>query len=187
MIRAHQRLVFCGLVMISSTAAAQQPATRFEYGSPDELKGVTKVYVYTGPQLEVRNNIVNAIQKSLKNIVITDRPENAEVHLVFAADASTFYAGTWRNSTTTDSGTINGRSQTYGNTTTAQGTYSGQSTTSTSSTPIYRTVVTGVGFVGKLVGKDTVRLLLDFKDSRSTIWERRPSTNFAKAFIKAYE
>jgi hypothetical protein len=54
-------------------------------------------------------------------------------------------------------------------------------------TPVYRTVVTGVGQILKLAGPDTVKLLMDFKDSRSTRFERRPSTNFAGAFIKAYE
>jgi len=151
------------------TAFGQQPLIRFEYGSLEELRGVTKIYVYTGLELEVRNNIVKTIQSKLKHIAVTDRPEDAEVLLVFAADVNTFYAGSWSN------------------TTTAQGMYSGQSTTTTSSIPIYHTVITGRGFVARLVGNDTIRLLLEFEDSRSTIFERRPSTNFARAFVKAYE
>lgn len=176
MIRTYNHFAIFFLLICCSTSIAQQSSIRFEYGSPNELKGVTKIYVYTGSDLEARNNIVKTIQKKLKDIIFTEQPEDAEIHLLFAADASTFYAGTWRNSTTTESGTVN-----------AQGTYSGQSDTDTSDTAIYRKVVTGTGVVGRLKDRDTIRLLLDFEDSRSYLLERRPSTNFARAFIKAYE
>lgn len=44
----------------------------------------------------------------------------------------------------------------------------------------------GVGSVVKVVGADRVRVLLSFKDSRTRFGERRPSTNFARAFAEAY-
>jgi hypothetical protein len=177
----------CIWFFICLIAAAQQSPTRYEYGSAAELKGVTKIYIYTGTELEVRNNIIKTIRSTLKNIVVTDRPEDAEVVLSFAADTNTFLATIRHSSATTTTGTVIGQSQTNGNITTGQGTYVGRSTTTGSSTPIYRTVVTGMGLVARLTDNDTIRLLMDFKDSRSTIFERRPSTNFARAFVKAHQ
>jgi len=182
--RPHYLRAICLLLAGITIGNAQEP--QFEYGSPNELRGITKVYVYTGAELEVRNNIVKIIQKELKQIIVTDRPNDADVYLFYGAAVNTFYAGTWGNSTTTGQGVINGQAHTYGNTTTAQGTYSGQSTTTSSNVPRYRTVVTGSGIVAKIDGSK-VRLLLDFHDDRSSVLERRPSTNFARAFVRAYE
>lgn len=175
MVRIYFLITVCFVLMGVSPIFAQQPTVQFEYGSPNELKSVSKIYVYTGSDLKARKNIIKIIQKKLTNIIITDRPEDAEVHLIFAADAYTFYAGTWTNGSTTSNGNLND-----------QGTYSGQSNTTSSSTPIYQNVVTGAGIVGKIKDKDTIRLLLDFADTRNTLIERSPSTNFARAFIKAY-
>ncbi len=56
---------------------------------------MSKIFVYTGPELEVRNNIIKTIRGKLKSIVIADRPEDAEVVLVFGADARTFLSTIW--------------------------------------------------------------------------------------------
>lgn len=164
----------CFILFCASVALAQE--VQFQYGSTDELRGITKIYVYTGPSLDTRNNIVKEIKKRLKDIVVTDRPEDAEIHLVFEASARSFYAGTYSTSDSNASATVTG-----------PGTATGKATTNTTSTPIYRIAIDGYGFVGKRIGSDTVRLLMDFQDTKSTRWERRPSTNFARAFCKAYE
>ena len=45
----------------------------------------------------------------------------------------------------------------------------------------------GVGSVVKVLSDDRVRVLLSFKDSRTRFGERRPSTNFAREFVQAYQ
>ncbi|MDY6959024.1 MAG: hypothetical protein SVK08_07675, partial [Halobacteriota archaeon] len=81
----------------------------------------------------------------------------AEVVLVFGAKSSTYLSG------------LN---------------YSGVGSTATAN---YSTVVVGDGIVVKPIDSDRVRLLMKFTDKRTYIFERKPSTNFARAFIKAYE
>jgi hypothetical protein len=52
---------------------AQQPTIEYEYGNPQELKGVTKIYVYTGTQLSTRQDIVKDITKKLPQLQVVDR------------------------------------------------------------------------------------------------------------------
>jgi hypothetical protein len=148
-------LLFCCL-----TINAQEPTV--EYGSTADLKGVSKIFVDTGLEMEVRENILKEISKSKKKIPdleIVSRPEDAEVILVFGAKANSYLSGV--NSSTSSSGI-------------------------TTSYPIYRNVIRGNGTVIKLVGENRVRLIMSFEDSRTSRFERRPSTNFARKFIHAY-
>lgn len=149
--------VFAAIVLVR--VALGQDA--FEYGSPDDLKGVTSVYVYTGTDTELRENIREKLTKELPNLTLASRSEEAQVHLIFSADISTYVRGV--------------------NTT------AGPNTNYSQSNVQYGRVVDGRGLVLKVeAGKQPI-LLFDFKDSRSTIFARRPSTNFAKAFVKAYK
>jgi hypothetical protein len=45
----------------------------------------------------------------------------------------------------------------------------------------------GVGTVVRVVGPDRLRVLMSFRDTRSTPFEREPSVNFAREFVKVYE
>ena len=45
----------------------------------------------------------------------------------------------------------------------------------------------GVGTVVRILGPDRVRVLMSFRDARGTVFEREPSVNFAREFIKAYD
>jgi len=61
-------------------ALAQTPV--IEYGQPDELRGVTKVFVgLEAPQREV---VVKEIKKQLPNLEIVSRPEESDIHLLFS-------------------------------------------------------------------------------------------------------
>jgi len=159
------------LLAILLTFIATQPIPSFgqivEYGSPAELKGVTKIFVYTGLELEVRNNIVKEITKRLESIEVTNRPEEAEVILMFAADSSTFLAGIGTTSNTTSFGTT--------------------SNTTSTTTPNYQSVITGDGTVIRVLDKGRLRLIMQFGDSRHSVFERRPSTNFARKFVEEYQ
>jgi hypothetical protein len=76
-------------------ALAQQPT--IEYGQPAELRGVTKIFVDTGADIQQRNLIVKAIQKRLPNLEVVSRPEESDIHLRFsliqAKDGKTKEAG----------------------------------------------------------------------------------------------
>jgi hypothetical protein len=137
----------------------------FEYGSPDELRNVTRLYIYTGTDMDVRGNIIEQVTDKLPKIKIVETMEEAEVILVYGADSRVFLSG----ATTTIRPDV------------------GMGNSTATTTPQYRKVTSGSGQVVKVVGSRRYRLLLDFNDSRSTIFERRPSTNFARKFIKVYK
>ena len=141
-------------VLLASVLAlpvlAQNPTV--EYGHPSELRGVKKVFVDAGTDIELRNHILEEIRKRLPDLTIVSAPEGADIHLRFSLKEE-------RN---------------------------------------YRVVVpaggrigvpysVGVGSVVKVLSDDRVRVLLSFKDSRTRFGERRPSTNFAREFVQAYQ
>jgi len=149
------------IVLISVSGLSQN----YEYGSPAELKGVTRIYVDTGTELKTHNDIVSHIQKELPAIIITDRAEDAEVVLVYGSSASTKYIGSQSTTTVDSSG----------------------NTAHTDSMPQYRRIVRGDGLVLKPGKEGRARLLMEFGDARGNIFERKPSTNFAREFVKAYK
>src|SRR5262245_20519629 len=55
-----------------------------EYGQPDELRGVTKVFVDTRTYVRQREMIVKAITKSLPNLEVVSRPEESDIHLRYS-------------------------------------------------------------------------------------------------------
>jgi hypothetical protein len=56
----------------------------------------------------------------------------------------------------------------------------------TLSTPTYRKMNVGKGMV--FVVKDNrARVVMSFEDEERTVFEKKPATNFAKTFIKAYK
>jgi hypothetical protein len=68
------------VLMFALPALAQTPV--IEYGQPDELRGVTKVFVgLEAPQREV---VVREIKKQLPDLEIVSRPEESDIHLLFS-------------------------------------------------------------------------------------------------------
>lgn len=149
------------LLTLTTSLLAQEP--EYEYGSPAELRGITKIYIYTHTDLESRNRIIKEIRKKLPDLIIVERGEDAEVTLTFASATGTRLAGVHSNRTDNP--------------------YGSQTTT----TPNYEKVKAGSGMVSRQVGPNKVRLLMDFNDSKSTLLEKDPATNFAKAFIREYQ
>lgn len=164
-------LIFPLILLIVSGPSRYARGQTPEYGSVDELKGVTKIYVFTGNDLEVRENIVNEIRKKLPHLIVTNTIAEADVSLAFDAFASTTRSG----SVTTGSATAS----VFGNTVYGSG--------SSVTTPVDQTVIYATGFVVRFTPENRIRLLMQFSDVKSIIWERRPSTNFARAFVKAYK
>src|SRR5262247_887172 len=75
-------------------ALAQTPV--IEHGQPDELRGVTKVFV--GIDAEQREVVVREIKKQLPDLEIVSRPDESDIHLLFflkeARDGRTEGVGT---------------------------------------------------------------------------------------------
>jgi len=173
------------LILIGTvTASAQSPV--IEYGEPSELNAISKIYINTGMDFELHQKIAKDIQKKLPNLIICDKPEDAEVFLVFNTDSETFLAGVSSTTTSQDSGYLSGHASTYGNSTTINGTYSGNTTSTTTTSPFYRKVETGIGHVFKRIGQNRFRVMMSFKDSRKWRFERKPRSNFAREFVEAY-
>lgn len=71
------------LILVFALQALSQEPT-IEYGRPNELRGVAKIFVDTGIDLQQRQLIVKAIQKRLPNLDVVSRPEESEIHLRFS-------------------------------------------------------------------------------------------------------
>lgn len=70
-------------VTVFALPAFAQEST-IEYGQADELRGVMKIFVDTGVDVQQRNLIVKAIQKRLPNLEVVSRPEESDIHLRFS-------------------------------------------------------------------------------------------------------
>ncbi len=75
-----------GLIVASGLVAQQDPS--IEYGKSEELKGVTKFFVDAGTDLSKRGKIVDQIKKKLPALVFVERPEDAEITLVYSEEQS---------------------------------------------------------------------------------------------------
>lgn len=169
-------VIFLLLLVVTGQLHAQ---SAIEYGERDELRGITKIFVDTGTDLSGRENIIKIIKNELPTIVIMSRVEDAEIILIYSSDSYSILSGisNSRNSSTT------GNLSVWGNT----ATYSGQTTSTSTSTPIYRKVTDGEGLVVRFTSSGRPRLLMNFKDTQKSVLERRPSSNFARKFVKAYK
>jgi hypothetical protein len=67
------------ILTFTLSVAAQTPI--IETGRPEELRGVTKVFV--GLDAEQRQVVVKEIKKELPNLEIVSRPEESDIHLLF--------------------------------------------------------------------------------------------------------
>lgn len=59
-----------------------------EYGSPSELRGVTRIFIDTGDDTKARDKIVKELEKSKIKIEVLALPDNAELFLSFASETS---------------------------------------------------------------------------------------------------
>lgn len=63
--------------------ASVSNAADYEYGSPDELKGVKRLYIDAGDAIDLRNIMAAVVQKRLPGVEVLSSSENAELALVF--------------------------------------------------------------------------------------------------------
>jgi hypothetical protein len=90
-----RKLILCALLLAASTAAGQGT----EYGKPEELKGITKVFVDTGGDLKNRERITKEIEDAKLGLQLLDSEEGAEVVLDFGAGRSERLKGSVANGT----------------------------------------------------------------------------------------
>ena len=141
-----------------TTAAATNTAPIIQYGNSSELKGVKNIFIY-GVEPEVRNNMLKQFAKH-PEVQVVGEIEKADVVLVFGAN--TFSRGTFTNVWTDSNG-------------------NGWASTS----PRYG--VTGQGSAVKLIPPNTLRVIWQFSATRVSAFQRRPSTNFIRDFVAAWE
>ena len=142
----------------ATTASATTTAPVVQYGDSSELRGVKNIFIY-GVEPEVRNNMLKQFSKH-PEVRVVGEIEKADVVLVFGAN--TFSRGTFTNVWTDSNG-------------------NGWSTTS----PRYG--ITGQGSAVKLVPPNTLRVVWQFSATRVSAFQRRPSTNFIRDFVVAWE
>jgi serine protease Do len=144
----------------AGTTAAATSATQpiVQYGISSELKGVKTVFIY-GVEPGVRLNMLKQFQKH-PGLQVVGEMERADIVLVF--DAQTFYRGTHTNVWTDSNG-------------------NGWATTS----PRYG--MNGEGSAVKLIPPNTFRVVWQFSTTRVSAFQRRPSTNFIRDFVAAWE
>jgi hypothetical protein len=145
---------FCLTLFVSSVAAQQ---LNVQPGIPSELRGVTRIHVAADTE-SARNGIVEIIKRSLPQLTVTEKTEDAEVWLVFRTDRRNF----------PKSYPASGLSKATGATTYEE----------------FETVATGQ--VIKPITQDSARRLLEFKDVSSSVTVDHLSKGFANAFIKSY-
>lgn len=136
-------------------------AQQYEYGAPSELKGLTKVYVDTGPDIKNRDRIISMIAQAKTKLVLVDDIDNAEIMLTFGAGTETRITGANTN--------VIGKS----------------AVTTVNRARLMR----GQGLVA-VQGKknpEIPRILLSFASTRDRIWKAKPAKAFAKKFIKAWK
>ncbi len=146
------------ILALTASGFAQEPA--YEYGKPEEMAGLTKVFVSTGLDVGPRNNIIREIQKKLPKLIFTDSAEEADLFLSFGSS-----------------------SEPAGVVTTTRG-VPGTDTRRSQSQVVTEELATG--YVATFPAPGRVRILMSFKDTRSNLFERKTTTNFARAFVKAY-
>lgn len=142
------------LLILAGIANAQE----YEYGQPDELKGLTTYSVDTSGNIKARNGIVKEIGKALPQLTLVD--SGAQIRLNFAGELQDAVTGTTR---TYERNTI---------------------IIKNSRLPIGFGVVS---LEAHGEDKSKLRVILNFTSRQDAKLEKMPYTKFANAFIKVYK
>ena len=143
-------------------------AQLLQEGSTYELRGVTRIYVDAGGNREEQANIIGEILEQLPNLQVVDAAGESEVMLSFKT------------------------SERKGKETMEQPRYPFGPPKEPFEKPkgSYDVPIDFVLGEGKVIKRNSATrqtLLMSFEDKRNNPLQRRPSTNFARAFIKAYK
>ena len=75
-----QRVFVITLLLTATLSGIAQD--RYAYGGPEELRGVTRVYVDTAADLDLRN-VFKKILEQERNLTVVDQPEEATHWVIF--------------------------------------------------------------------------------------------------------
>lgn len=153
--------VLPALLIILSAAVFH--AQNFERGKASELKGLTKLYINVGSDVERKNLIIDEIEKAkIPGLIIVDAREEAEIVIRFGGNERQVLQDITTNE-------IIG-------------------TEWTMTTVDRRMVRSGRGLVF-IAGKDKKlpRIIMTFGGVQDSAFEKRPVIRFAKKFVKAYK
>lgn len=128
-----------------------------EFGTADELKGVSKFYVDAGGDREAREELTGELLRLLPSLQLVDAPEQAECVIIFI-----YYGRTDQPPPVVNPHT---RQTSY-------------------NAPL--NVKVGRGWVIRPLAADRQRVLFYAEDTKYGPIERKPATNFARAFTDAY-
>lgn len=129
-----------------------------EFGTADELKGVSRFYVDAGGDREAREELTGELLRLMPSLQLVDAPEQAECVILFI-----YYGRTDQPPPIVNPHT---RQTTY-------------------NAPL--NVKVGRGWVVKPLAADRQRVLFYAEDTKYGPIERKPTTNFARAFADAYK
>ena len=78
---------FAAAILLACTGATAYAACpSFEYGRPAEIKGVRKVFIDVGPEITMRNEMAEQLERELPGLKITDHAEDAEAVIAIVPD-----------------------------------------------------------------------------------------------------
>ncbi|HEY0170362.1 MAG TPA: hypothetical protein VGB98_04880 [Pyrinomonadaceae bacterium] len=130
------------------------------FGQPSDLQGLKKVYVDTGADPESRKRIIRELNKPELGLTLLDGPDGAEIILDFGT-----------------------RTEHRDEKLTVHVPYSNPSLATVESR---RQILIGRGRVF-VVEDGQPWGVMSFENTKSTLWERDPATNFGRAFHKLYK
>lgn len=153
--------ILLALFILSLAAGIQ--AQNFERGKSAEFKGLTKLYINVGADVERRSLIVDEIEKAkIPGLTVVDSREQAEMVMRYGGREM-------------DAGLDITTNEVVG-------------TEWTITTVERRTVRSGQGlvFIASKDGKRP-RIVMTFRSVQDEAFEKRPAIIFAREFIKAYK
>jgi hypothetical protein len=154
-------------LLFVNLALARAQSTSIEYGEIADLKGVEKIFIDTGSNLKMRNEILKAIKKKLPNLTITNSAEEAEVIVQYFDDSGTIINGETAITTVTNNTNEN------------------EAQIKTTTAPNVSAYVGGRGsvFINTRAGKKRMIINGTYREG----FISKPHKIFAKEFIKSYQ
>lgn len=156
---ARLSILLTSFILLSAALHAQN----FERGKSGELKGLTKLYINVGADVERRDLIVNEIEKAkIPGLTIVNARENAEIVMRFGGRETVALQDITTNEVAGTDWTI--------------------------TTVERRTVRSGQGLVF-IAGRESKRprIVMTFQSVQDSAFEKRPAIMFARKFVKAYK
>ena len=160
-IKFAKSFVLPALLILLSAASFQ--AQNFERGKSAELKGLTKLYINVGTDIERRDLIANEIEEAkIPGLVLVNSRKEAEIIIRFGGMETEVLQDITTNPVLGTDWTL---------------------------TTIDRRVVRsgqGLVFIAGKEGKSP-RIVMIFESVQDNAFEKRPAIKFAKKFISAYK